>query len=382
MYIFIENVNIIDILFDWGYTMKKSEVIFDYIMGNDIKNFDVEDLENDWQFMKAVIECSNDKKMYHFCSDSVKNNYEFIKFLVSKFYYDLDFIIPIVEDFLLIHKNDEDNLESFELAILLSNLPVKDERLENYKALANVFYTAHEIQVNYTLSLSDNEKFKYEVGKGFLISKFKYSQSKIITDYIAKKNVEKIFYLTDNSLEELLHKNFENVDSITNINSFLINHLLMIDKYLGNYISANVNLLNDIKKEIVKIKNNWNFYIQSINDDKVDIFLKELSDYANKFDLNMFYSIAHLANYVIKELSLDNIFKNNENYQCLRKMAVEMYEDENLEIDKNDFEGTFLIGINYILNFARNLFKNNYLDRTPDDYESNIINIKEFKKNK
>ena len=67
--------------------MKKSysdKIVNDYIYGNDIEEYDIGQLENDPVFMMQVIDKTNDKKMYKFCSDEVKNNYEFVKFIIYR----------------------------------------------------------------------------------------------------------------------------------------------------------------------------------------------------------------------------------------------------------------------------------------------------------
>ena len=61
------------------------ELIMNYINGNDIGDYDLNELEDDKLFMTKVIEFSNDEKMYNFCSDNLKKNYEFIKYIILKF---------------------------------------------------------------------------------------------------------------------------------------------------------------------------------------------------------------------------------------------------------------------------------------------------------
>ena len=41
-------------------------LIMDYISGTEISEYNIDDLENDVDFMTDVINYSSDKKMYHF----------------------------------------------------------------------------------------------------------------------------------------------------------------------------------------------------------------------------------------------------------------------------------------------------------------------------
>ena len=44
-----------------------NKIVNDYINGNDIDDFNIDDLENDSMFMKKAIVASNDKNFYRIC---------------------------------------------------------------------------------------------------------------------------------------------------------------------------------------------------------------------------------------------------------------------------------------------------------------------------
>ena len=46
------------------------KMINDYILGNDIKDYSIEELEDDKEFMMLVIGTTNDEKFYNLCSDN------------------------------------------------------------------------------------------------------------------------------------------------------------------------------------------------------------------------------------------------------------------------------------------------------------------------
>ena len=60
-----------------------SKIIFDYIVGNDLDGYSIDELENDPNFMMDVIKITRDKRMYNLCSDDIKKNCTFVEFLIS-----------------------------------------------------------------------------------------------------------------------------------------------------------------------------------------------------------------------------------------------------------------------------------------------------------
>ena len=88
------------------------KLVKDYVEGNDIEN--IEELEDNLTFMKNVIRYTQDKKMIHFCSDRLKNDYEFIKFIVNYFKSDLEFICKIADEFLAKNKDKSSSVPLFE----------------------------------------------------------------------------------------------------------------------------------------------------------------------------------------------------------------------------------------------------------------------------
>ena len=58
-----------------------ASTVEDYIEGNDIEDFDIDELENDRSFMLDVIKKTKDKNFYNLCSDDLKHDYEFVSVL-------------------------------------------------------------------------------------------------------------------------------------------------------------------------------------------------------------------------------------------------------------------------------------------------------------
>ena len=102
--------------------MFDKKLIYNYVMGEDIENYSIEQLENDVNFMKQVIEFTNDKNMYNLCGEKVKNDIEFIKYLIKKFKKDSMFIISIAEEYIKNNQTEDFDDNCFELNILMSDI--------------------------------------------------------------------------------------------------------------------------------------------------------------------------------------------------------------------------------------------------------------------
>lgn len=92
--------------------------ILDYINGEDIEN--IEELENNYKFMMEVIKLTRDKNMFNICSDEVKLNYEFIKFMVETFKKDVEFIDKIATEY--IDTIGSEDVTSLELIFIMAGI--------------------------------------------------------------------------------------------------------------------------------------------------------------------------------------------------------------------------------------------------------------------
>ena len=75
--------------------MYSIKTIESYIKGEDIKEYTIEELENDSKFMLMVAFTTNDKNIYNLCSENVKLDYEFVKMMIKRFKNDLSFVCQI-----------------------------------------------------------------------------------------------------------------------------------------------------------------------------------------------------------------------------------------------------------------------------------------------
>ena len=101
--------------------MKKysRKLLSDYLLGKSIDDYDIDELESNPEFIKEIIDFSNDKSMYNLCDDELKKNFNLMKFLVLKFKDDEQFIKKIARDFSNCSDNETD---IFEINIIVSEL--------------------------------------------------------------------------------------------------------------------------------------------------------------------------------------------------------------------------------------------------------------------
>ena len=224
-----------------------------YVSGEEVLGYDIEELEDDYQFMVKVIEYTNDKNMFELCSEDAKNTYEVIDFILNRFSNDIDFVIKVVSNYL---DNERDKTRYLEVLIRLCSLCNSDnvylleyrERLENeYKAFNK---NIGNIKDSSTIVNS------YLIENGFYFVLDMYKDNKIIVNYFASRFIED--YFNGINLEKEVYKFFKTYQELEKfgINKYLISLLNKYDTNLADYVILNIDLLENIKN---KIRDNWSF---------------------------------------------------------------------------------------------------------------------------
>ena len=149
--------------------MKKysRDLVEKYINGEDIEDYSLDELENDKNFMMLVISQTTDRKMYNYCSESVKSDYEFVKYVILKFKSDINFITQVADHFF-----DNKNLyeERLELSIIMSDLTKADpELLEKYAVMREGLYLLNQVKVDIIKRAIEDPKAADKIGEGFFI---------------------------------------------------------------------------------------------------------------------------------------------------------------------------------------------------------------------
>lgn len=336
----------------------KIETILNYINGYDIKDYNIGDLEDDFIFMEKVINYTNDKNIYNLCSDKVKTNYNFVKFIIKKFKNDLNFIFNVADYFL---NNNKDEVKEIELNIIMYNLSKnKIKGFNKYKILTDSTYAAKRVELEMIKQKYLNKEDIKETQMGFWFIIEDYNFNKTILNFYAQKFIETIFKEEISNLEEYLHKQFQKYEELEKmgINNYLINVINKYDSYLSYYISCNLFLLDEIKVRLNNIRIKWDFYNHKkefeIYNGILDKVYEYIDKHNNEFDFDyteMIYLIANelgilkkLHYYdcrytdgeeIINNINIKRNFTNNKHYLEIKKIMLKHLKDD-ININNSD----------------------------------------------
>lgn len=278
------------------------KLIYDYVKGNNIDNYDIDELESDYIFIKEVTDASNDKKMYNLCDDKLKSNFELMKFFIMKFKNDETFVKRVGNEFCALSNNEND---IFEINIIVSELVKKDydNILENIHLIsANNKYNA--LRFEYGIEIYDEkQEVKDYCQMGFECFINMYAGRKIIIDYIAKKMVDEIF--DEKPLEELVHAKFKNKEELEKygIINYIINYVSFYDSNLADYLKTDIKLLEELKNKMEKIKDNFDNY----NEIKEWEMMNWIIEYLNECSSEMvIISSIELIRFVTRDLNINH----------------------------------------------------------------------------
>lgn len=308
-------------------------IINDYINGNDIENYNIEELEDDKDFMMSVISLSGDEKFYNLCGDSVKKDYEFVKYLVLKFKNKIDFICNVADYYL---DNNEDELEKMEFIIIMIKLTEQfKEQQTKYKVLSETIFNYKRVQIERAkLELDDND-LSDEIGMGFLIVYDSCNSSKTILDFYATSIIDAIFKEYNIDLENMLHEQFKSAEDIDKcgINNYMLNFISCYDKMLSSYLSTNIDLMSNLKEKIQLVQKNWDKYNVTNERIKYNTILDRVHEYMEQIEDNFSFSETEILYYIAKKLGIDNkIAKYDGLDEDVYNSLVEDLDDDYFEV--------------------------------------------------
>lgn len=297
------------------------KMVFDYVNGNDIEGYDIDELENNYKFMMAVINYTNDKKMYQLCSDEVKNNYEFVKFMVTKFSKDFNFVRKIADDYLKTTKDEEQQLE---LSIIMSEI-MSNAQTDEFNLYAMSVEAIFSCELGKGMfvrenSLTEEEKEVFQLG--FMAIRDTFSNSDIILNCFAKKFVDTILGEYEISITNLLTDNFYKISDFNkiNINTFLINFLGKYDSHLAEYCATHIQVLDDLKGQIKRIGVNWQYHLRNREERIYNNVIECVNEYMSKYEKECTYDTMTITYYIAKELGIaDKLYQ----YESIDTESIE-----------------------------------------------------------
>ena len=258
------------------------KLVNDYIMGYAIEN--VDELENSKCFMMQAIEKSGDYKLYNLCSDKLKKNYSFVKYLILKFKDNTCFICNVADNYL---KYVKDEFSQIELATIMISLTKNDrEKYMRYQMFAHSLYYYKRLQIEACKRSFKDQEFVQELGMGFLLIFEEYNYSKRVLDFFAKKYIDGIFDENDIDLEYMLHEQFSNPSKLSKIglNNYMLSFISYYDSMLASYLTTNIELMINLKNRIVKAINNWQKFEIKNERDKYNLMFDRVHEYLSNCD--------------------------------------------------------------------------------------------------
>ena len=318
------------------------ELIINYINGNDIDGYDINELENDKLFMKKVIDFTNDEKMYNFCSDNLKKDYEFIKYIILKFKNNIEFITSVADYFL---ENTDTDYERTELSIIMSKLTEREKGVNQYNVLCDAIYSGKRLQIELYKLQNKNEELANEIGMGFLLIYDLYNNSEIILKFYAKKIIEDIFKEYDIELEKLLHSQFKMPDEINKqgLNNYMLSFIEVYDPMLASYASTHLDVLLSFRENIINVQKNWNKYNNECEREKYNYMFEKVHEYMEAAD--SIFTEEYLIYYIGSKLG---ILEKIKQYDYVSEEMIEyVIEELSDEFVEQTFKVSFIERLHY-----------------------------------
>ena len=335
------------------------KLVYDYINGEEIENIDI--LENNYKFMIDVISITRDKNMYRLCSESLKNNHEFVMFIINFFKDNKDFINEVALEYM--NKIDSGDIRYKELCFVMSDIfnDQYDDRAIYYNLLRSAIYNSERVSINIVINEENDLLNKKQLGLGFILVLLSdLGKSKIITKYFAIKYLEEIFYEKDNmSFEDFIHSKFHDLNLLKKIGikNFIIDYVKNYDVNLSDYLFVNIDLIKDVEKNINYVVSNWNKYMERTLNRKKNIFEQEVNNLISCYNAKFDYS--DVCTY------LDSL-----NLELPIKFSYFEGLEEICSIDINKIDLIDYKCLQKIIKLAKDLFLSNIIDK---NYISNEI---------
>lgn len=300
--------------------MKKIDIslVKKYANGEDLGEFTSDQLENDKDFMMGVISYTNDIKIYSLCSESVKKDYEFVKYLVLKFKDNSEFITEVADNYL---EHTDTDWESKELSIIMEKV-LPNEQAKKYEESNKTSYFTKRVEVE--IEETKDSKLESMIGLGFLLMFDQYNGSDIILDYYANCMIEEIIRDNNINFEKMLHTQFKSSDKIAEmgVNNYIISFIGNYDSMLSSYVSTHLDLIKPIANKIKQVQDNWDKFSSIDETKRYNNMLNMVHEYMHSSDSNMEEN--EILYYVAKELGIIEKVKQYDG----SKEAEERFEEE------------------------------------------------------
>ena len=299
--------------------MYSKKLIYDYFIGNDIEKETLEKLESDNNFLFDVLKLSRDISYYSYLDISYKRSYDVIKYMLLNFKDNLD-VYQEDADYLL-DSLDVESLEYKEIIVLIA--AIDKDSFNDYKISRAGFYVTDKIEVG-AVQNSDKE-LEELIGLGFEVVLSKYEDKPLILDYYALCFLYEIFY-QDKNFEEIVHKNIKDKEKLIKIGNikYLLDYIGSLDYYLKEYLESHIYLLDKLSKDLNLVKNNWDNYINRINEQRVSIVYQEVDKFMEEYRGKFYFDPYSVLDKIIRKYHLENVFELEEELEEFDKLKTKV----------------------------------------------------------
>lgn len=337
---------------------------------------------DDLDFIIQLFEITNDKNTIKHCSNKLLNNYKLIKYLITKFPSDIPFLIKYVDNYIINNESEYINKNVVEINIMMEELLNKtnNQLLMKYKNNNRTVY----YQILYALNKRCKElkinREQFGMGFHLIMSVFKTNPN--IIDYYAKFLIKEIFNNNDLGYEEFMHQHIKdkNVLLNKNNNSLIINIINKYDTFLGDYLITNLDLLDELKSTFIRLYDDWDYYNEYKNNEKIKEFVSTLHNYYIKHK-NQLQNLDYfkVEEYIINLLNLEDIYKFNDYYNYIKIHTKNNNYNIN-DINHKKINFIELKFIEYGITTAEHIFNSKPLPNPKEEYNGIVkkyqINLK------
>lgn len=378
------------------------ELISNYLNVEDIKDFDIDYLENNYSFMTRAIMKSNDKNLYELCSDELKGDLAFVEFLITKFKDDLFYVDNVLMEYFN-RCSEQEKLNYKNITFLINNLKDKSKKCivadyfinnsddevlklemmliffndrDNFfeyaiKANNEIFATMVEVEFG-VKSIQDPEQKKL-VGLGFGVIRERYKTSEIVINEFAARYLYKIFYKKDFNIEKFLHQSFSSKSAVLKygLNAFIGDYLKSLDSFLAEYVLIRPELLKTIMNDFNYALSRWDIFFEKNNKDRISIIYEEAEKYLDKNDSGISFSYSEAVYYFAKKRGIARLF-DEYNKKLLGEDLECFYEAPLLDFMLENNKDFNLPELKY-LKFLESLFDKLFNERVVEEVDDYII---------
>jgi hypothetical protein len=306
------------------------KLINDYINGEEIEDDKLEELENNPEFMKAVFNVSNDPKIYSMCSKTLKNDYDFVMFLIDKFKDNHTFVDDVASNYLNSNPDEHDRTS---VIVKLCKLFEKGEpelfakyRIVFLSKVMSDLITAQQYKL-------ENPQDSF-VGFGFVFFHYDFKGEDDTLEYIARQVISFLLDEEYVNLERAIHKEFSSEEDLDKYGLFkyMTNFLGRYDTLLSEYATVHPNILDGLRYEIKKIKEGWETF--SVRDDakRFSIMYSRIEEYMKKIPTNSILGEYAYVLFIANELGIKSRLMNFDFGDAIQSRLSNEDDEEILEL--------------------------------------------------